>query len=182
MFAAPKALVLMLKEKHLRRLAFTTISQTGIGYRNRSLSRLASFGTFPRHAPKPGDRLPFIEFYEQNKKINIQDKVKVPGFHLLLFPGASAATKIQAFQRTAQLFDGAIAVETIPMTPDTKPLYEAFGIKNGGYYLIRPDMFIAYRSAILETEHFEQYLGRFLNVAKSPQNVSLSQAVVGASE
>jgi hypothetical protein len=130
----------------------------------------------------PGDRLPFIEFYEQDRKVNIQDKVKAPGFHLFLFPGGNAEMNFDVLQNVAQRFDGSIVVETIPRTPDTKPLYQALGVEAGGYYMIRPDMFIAYRSAIVETEHFKQYLGRFLDPLQHTQRVSLRKVVASMAD
>jgi hypothetical protein len=70
----PRLVALIPKEKHLLRFAFRLISQIGIHYRNSSLSQDGSLGSFPRKAPRPGDRLPFATFHESNKLINIQDK------------------------------------------------------------------------------------------------------------
>jgi 2-polyprenyl-6-methoxyphenol hydroxylase-like FAD-dependent oxidoreductase len=162
MYVAPKALALVLKQKPLARFAFTTISQIGIQYRKSSLSSEASLGDFPRHAPRPGDRLPYVEYAEGGKKVNIQDKVNTSMFHLFLFPGTQDDTKIQAICRVSNLFNGAITIETIAPTPETKSLYYAFGVQNGGYYLVRPDMFVAYRSTSFDVGHFENYLTRFL--------------------
>ena len=47
MRVAPKALALVLSEKHLAQFAFMTISQIGIRYRQSSLSHDASLGRFP---------------------------------------------------------------------------------------------------------------------------------------
>jgi 2-polyprenyl-6-methoxyphenol hydroxylase-like FAD-dependent oxidoreductase len=177
MYVAPKALALILNEKHLARLAFTTISQIGIRYRTSSLLRDASLGAFPRHAPQPGDRLPYVVFHEQGKTVNIQDRLQAPAFHLFVFPGTQAGAKAQALQLTADAFDGAIVVETIPLTAATKPLYEALGVQHGGCYLIRPDLYVAYRSAALNAEHFEHYLERFLiKTAQSQESSTRCEA------
>jgi hypothetical protein len=48
--------------------------------------------------------------------------------------------------------------------PGTKIFYEALGLKNSGYYLIRPDMHIALRSADLDIRILESYLQKFLIV------------------
>src|SRR5262249_21893513 len=87
MRVAPKALALLVKEKHLARLAFTAISQIGIRYRQSRLAQDASRGAFPRRAPRPGDRLPYVVFRECDQPVNIQDKVNAPAFCLLLLPG-----------------------------------------------------------------------------------------------
>ena len=90
---APKALALVLSEKHLARFAFNTISEIGIRYRQSSLSQNAPFGTFPRHAPQPGDRLPYVEFHEDGKKVNLQDKVKVPALPFWFSPARQPQRK-----------------------------------------------------------------------------------------
>lgn len=162
MYVAPKALALVLKEPHLARFAFTTISQIGIRYRKSRLSSDASLGDFPSHAPKPGNRLPYVQFDEGGKKVNIQDKVNEPAIHLLLFPGIEIETNAQSFQDAADRFNRAIVVKTIPSAPETKSLYVALGVQNGGCYLVRPDQYIAYRSSEFNVEHFELYLERFL--------------------
>ena len=179
MYVAPKALALVLNEKHLARFAFTTISQIGIRYRTSSVSRDASLSAFPRHAPQPGDRLPYVIFHEQGKTVNIQDKVKTPAFHLFLFPGTQTDAKAYALQTAADTFDGAIEVETIRLTAETKPLYEAFGVQQGGCYLVRPDMYIAYRSAALNAEHLEHYLERFLIKTEQSQKSSIERVRSG---
>jgi 2-polyprenyl-6-methoxyphenol hydroxylase-like FAD-dependent oxidoreductase len=179
MYVAPKVLALVLNEKHLARFAFTTISQIGIRYRTSSLSRDASLGAFPRHAPQPGDRLPYVLFHEQGRTVNIQDTVKVPAFHLFLFPGTQTETKLQALLTAADTFGGATVVETIRLTAETKPLYEALGVQNGGCYLVRPDMYVAYRSAALNSEHFAGYLERFLIPTQQRQKSSLERVGSG---
>jgi 2-polyprenyl-6-methoxyphenol hydroxylase-like FAD-dependent oxidoreductase len=159
---APRMLELILKEKHLARLAFTTISQIGIRYRNSSLSSDATLGDFSRHAPRPGDRLPYIEFREQEGSINIQDLVKEPAFHLFLFPGERTSAASEAFQKAVQAFSATIAVKTILRTTATKSLYKKLGIEKSACYFIRPDMYVAYRSTMSNLAHFEKYLQSFL--------------------
>jgi 2-polyprenyl-6-methoxyphenol hydroxylase-like FAD-dependent oxidoreductase len=162
MFAAPKALALVLREKHLARLAFTTISQIGIHYRQSRLSSDASSGDFPRRAPQPGDRLPFVEYPENDNTINIQNKVRATALTLLLFCGTRDDAGLQSISSTAEKYGGAIAVETIRLTPETKPLYDAMGLQHGGYYLVRPDLYLACRSSTFNAEYLERYVGRFL--------------------
>jgi 2-polyprenyl-6-methoxyphenol hydroxylase-like FAD-dependent oxidoreductase len=178
MYVAPKALALILREKHLARFAFTTVSQIGIRYRQSSLSSDASLGNFPRHAPHPGDRLPYVQFDERGRKVNIHDKVKEPAFHLFLFPGAAAGTNVQALQKAAESFDSVIVVETIPLTLEAKALYDALGVRDGGCYLVRPDQYVAYRSAGFNVEHFEHYLERCLSKPRLSQKASTKYEAV----
>lgn len=172
MFVAPKALALLLKEKHLARFAFTTISQIGIHYRRSRLASNASFGNFPKHAPRPGDRLPYMEYDERGQKVNIQNKVQESAFHLFLFRGTSTDVEIQRFQNAVETFDRAIVVDLIPATSETKALYDTFGIQNSGTYLVRPDQYVAYRNIGLNVEHLEDYLEQFLPRSEVNRTVS----------
>ena len=54
--------------------------------------------------------------------------------------------------------DGIVVAETTLLTPETTPIYDALGIRRSGCYLIRPDMYIAYRSAVLNVKQLQHYL------------------------
>jgi 2-polyprenyl-6-methoxyphenol hydroxylase-like FAD-dependent oxidoreductase len=154
----PRLVALIPKEKHLLRFAFRLISQIGINYRKSSLSQDGSVGSFPRKAPRPGDRLPFATFHENNKLVNIQDKVKAPGFHLLLFSKNNCEEETKAIHDFADQYSEIIKIELISFSQSTRELYEALGVRNGGYYVVRPDMYIAYRSASFDVERLKAFL------------------------
>jgi hypothetical protein len=154
----PHFVALIPKEKHLLRFAFQLISQIGIHYRNSSLCRDASLGSFPRKAPHPGDRLPFVSFHEDNKLINIQDKVRSPAFHFLLFSRNNGGEKIRAILDLVEQYSDAIRIEVISSPTTRNDLYETLGVQNGGYYLVRPDMYIAYRSNMFNKDHLKAFL------------------------
>ncbi len=154
-FVAP----LFEKLKFIQRLAFKMISETGINYRNKMLSQNASLGRFPRHAPKPGDRLPFIQYSgEKSETKNIQEKTQGKFFCLFLFSQTVHKEIIVLLEPFKDLF----SIELIPFTQQTKILYNKFGISDSGCYLIRPDMYVAYRAAKLDAEHLKKYLLQFL--------------------
>jgi 2-polyprenyl-6-methoxyphenol hydroxylase-like FAD-dependent oxidoreductase len=154
----PHLVALIPKEKHLFKFAFRLISQIGIHYRNSSLSRNASLGWFPIKAPRPGDRLPFLMFQDKDKLVNIQAVVNGPAFHVLLFPGTQSEEKINAVRGLFDENDDVIQIETIPLTPATKDLYRALGVENGGCYVVRPDMYVAYRSERFSEDHLKRFL------------------------
>ena len=160
----PRLVALVPKEKHIARFAFRLISQIGIRYRKSSLSRDASHGSLPANAPRPGDRLPFLVFQEGSTTTNIHEKVKTPAFHLLLFSGNSPDTDrmTQAVRDVIHKYDDMVQDETIPLTSATKHLYTAFGIKDEGYYLVRPDMYVACRSSQIDAEYLKSYFMRIL--------------------
>lgn len=102
-----------LKFKPLQRLAFKTVSEIGISYRKNFLSKNASLGKFPGHAPRPGDRLPFMQFENANgEKTNIQEKVKGKFFNLFIFSDKAP----KEFLELLQPFRSIISIETIPFT------------------------------------------------------------------
>lgn len=145
--------------KLVQRLAFKMISEIGINYRKQSLSLNASLGKFPHHAPKPGDRLPFIQYSDEINRVgNIQDKMRGKFFCLLVF-SETIPDEISYF---LEQFIDLFSIELIPFTKHTKILYDKFGLNNG-CYLIRPDMYIAYRADKFDIEHLTKYLLQFLN-------------------
>jgi 2-polyprenyl-6-methoxyphenol hydroxylase-like FAD-dependent oxidoreductase len=159
-YVMPRVVALIPKEKHLLRFAFRLISQIGIHYRNSSLSQDGSLGSFPRKAPRPGDRLPFATFHENSELINIQDKVKASAFHLLLFSKNISEEKTKAIRDLVDQYTDLIQIYVISFSRGTTDLYETFGVPNGGCYLVRPDMYIAYRSSRFNEEHLKGFLKR----------------------
>jgi hypothetical protein len=102
-------------------------------------------------------------FHEGNKLINIQDKVKAPTFHLLVFPNESDEN-VNNVPSIFNEYGNVIQIEPIPRTQAKKNLYGVLGVKNGGYYLVRPDMYIAYRSNGFSKEHAKNFLVRNIDL------------------
>jgi 2-polyprenyl-6-methoxyphenol hydroxylase-like FAD-dependent oxidoreductase len=151
----PMILPLLIKQQAIRYFFFRRIAQIGIHYRRSPLSYQASLGKFPSSAPQPGDRLPYIPYTEDGKEANIQDKVKGTDFHLLIF---SKQVLPVVILKVAEKYTRLISMESIPYKPGTSVVFERLGIKSCGCYLIRPDMYIAYRSVKPDAAHFESYL------------------------
>jgi 2-polyprenyl-6-methoxyphenol hydroxylase-like FAD-dependent oxidoreductase len=148
-------LPLIEKQKKIRRFCFITLSEVGINYRKSTLCRDASVGYFPNGTPQPGDRLPYLLFTDNEQEVNIQEKINPTGFMLFVFTGSSSSAK---FIEIVEKYKHVLSLETIAFTAQTKSLYHHFGIKDSGYYLIRPDMHIAFRSSTLDTRHLIQFL------------------------
>jgi hypothetical protein len=162
-YAVPFILKLILKplekQKVIRHFFFRKISEIGIQYRKSPLSHRATLGNFPSHAPKPGDRLPYIQYNEGGQMVNTHEKLNGTGFHLFVFAKGKSPYELIS---VAENYTSLLSIETIPYSTETKYLYEILGIENSGCYLIRPDMYIAYRSVNPEAEHFKKYLQQFL--------------------
>jgi len=150
---------LLQKQKNIRQFFFIRISQIGVNYWKSSISDHASLGNFPQHAPKPGERLPYLPYNEENLDVNFQEKVKSPGFHLFIFSKDLPSEQIIS---VAKKYNDSILMETIPYNSGTKYLFKSLGIKRSGFYLIRPDMYIAYRANKQGIEHFKRFLQHIL--------------------
>lgn len=155
MHVAPKGIKFMVSHKKTGEFAFRTVSQIAISYRHGPLAQHASFGKFPENAPQPGDRLPYI-LYENNK--NIQDLITPRTMHLLVLSGLEE--KIDAIDEAIKPYESIMKVTNLPLSKNTEALYKEFGIKHG-FYLIRPDMYIACRSNNFDMKNLETYLSRY---------------------
>lgn len=146
----------------IRSKFFKALSQTGVHYRQSPLSQNASIGWFPQDSPQPGDRLPLLNFFQNNKIINIQEKIVGTSFHLFVFSNA-VSPEIMDIANMYQ-----VVVHGFSPDIDNKPVFKAFGLKRQGMYLIRPDMYIAFRSNKVEVNELQKYLSKFLKVEFAP--------------
>jgi len=156
---------LMSKRQFFRKFIFRTVSEIGIQYRKSPLSQNASFGDFDSDAPKPGDRLPFLIYKNKNgEKLNIQDRVKGKTFHLFIFSKDNLFSDIGFLTKE---YEDILTAETIPFSNETEIIFKTLSIANNGYYLIRPDLYIAYRSSKNDYKQLKKYLSRFLITGKT---------------
>ena len=151
-------LPLLVKQQAVLHLFFRRISGIGIQYRNDLLSQHSSMGIFPANAPKPGERLPYFLYMEEKKVVNIQDIVNSTNFHLFILSKHSSP---DAIKKMAEKYLHLLSIQVIRYTPGTSDLYKRLGIVNNGCYLVRPDLYIAYRSSNPEADHFGTYLQQF---------------------
>jgi 2-polyprenyl-6-methoxyphenol hydroxylase-like FAD-dependent oxidoreductase len=150
--------------KSLKKAVFFTVSQIGIKYPNSLLSENASVGTFPKAAPKSGDRFPFITFEENGQKKNIQDALQGTSFHWFIFSKKPYDQNALISPKIARHQD-LLTIHHIPYNSGTEHLYKTLGIIDSGYYLVRPDMYIAFRSASLDTAPLEEYGAQFVKAS-----------------
>ncbi|MDP4150961.1 MAG: FAD-dependent monooxygenase [Bacteroidota bacterium] len=162
MHVAPHLLALVVKIKFIARFVFKNISQIGITYRNSAFEK-ASEGSFPPAAPKPGQRLPLIGFEDSaGRLVNVQHVVNTVTFHLLILLEEAKEDRAHGLTDLAGKYPDIISVRSIPLAKGSAPLFQRLGIKKEGFFLIRPDLYIAYRSSRLETDGLAIYLDSFL--------------------
>lgn len=165
------AVPLAQKQRFIREAGFKAISQIGIHYRQSDLSQEDPHSSFPHHAPKPGDRVPYLPATEH--AVGTHDLLKGTLFHFVLFSGEEPDEEAQQIvQQLKDAYPDLIAFHDLHLLAETKALYETFGMKQQGYYFVRPDSHIAYRSASLGTHHFSTYLERFLQSGSATEAFS----------
>ncbi len=143
-------------KENSRQKFFKSISQIDIHYKpafgsNKDLEKL-----FLRGTPKPGYRFPYLDFIYNNKKTNSHQLLDASRFTLLVL-AVELSPEIKSISEKYKL-----AVVLLKHQPDTSKIYTSLGISNTGYYLIRPDMFVAFRSATSDAEPLNAYLNKLL--------------------
>jgi len=151
-----KVMFPFMEKKSFRQKFFKSISQIGIHYRKSSLSLSSSDPDLLKDSPRPGDRLPYIEFLIRENKTNTHRILDPILFNLLVFT-SDLPEEIKEIAESYQL-----ALTLISNVPDTKEIYKMMGIKNFGYYLVRPDMYIAFRSSTMNVPLLKVYLQHIL--------------------
>ncbi|HSW88362.1 MAG TPA: FAD-dependent monooxygenase [Candidatus Saccharimonadales bacterium] len=156
----------VIKQQSLREQMFQGVSEIGIHYPHSALSENASLGVFPENAPKPGDRVPYILFKDaKGKEINIQEYIIGTTLHILYFPGSNEL-HTKKLTEVLEKYKQLITFTLIPFTAETENMYKIFGVGQGGYYVIRPDMYIGYRNNTVDIKHFQKYLSQNLHSVK----------------
>lgn len=158
MHVSPKILT-VLKILGIGRFAFKKLSQIGISYNHSLLTEHASIGRIFKKTPQPGDRFPFIQFKDQsNQQVNIQREISGASFHLFLFSVNKEDTRFEAIYNMTKSYLPTVDVSRMQLTRETTKLYSELGMNKGGFFLVRPDMHIAYRGSQVNIAHLDRYL------------------------
>jgi len=154
----PLLLKRLKKNEGTRTHIFNSVSGIGARYGS-NLPQDLSNVNFPAHAPKPGERLPCLGYEASGKPFSLYNNLDSLTFHLFVF-GKSALPDV--FQSVMDERSEIISVKYIPHESGTQHLFESLGIKHAGCYLVRPDLFIAWRSIDFNETDFTHYLQKTL--------------------
>jgi 2-polyprenyl-6-methoxyphenol hydroxylase-like FAD-dependent oxidoreductase len=115
--------------ERVRKLAFRTISQTGISYPDSALSQ--ALPGLPNDAPKAGDRFPWLRLKLQPDGAveDLYGMLDDTRFNILAFGSASPAVDLGDLVR----------VVAIPSIADNDAQLASAGISQPSFYLLRPD-------------------------------------------
>jgi hypothetical protein len=152
-----KLLLPLLSKQKVENFIFKKISGIGVNYR-KSILTAAENGYYLR-TPQPGERLPFMTYENVGGKMDIHEQVSGTAFQLFVF---SKIEEVEGLDQLFKSYSEIVMVQIIPFHPGTKNLYRQFGIKTSGWYLVRPDCYIACCAHSLNLSELEKYLKRIL--------------------
>jgi 2-polyprenyl-6-methoxyphenol hydroxylase-like FAD-dependent oxidoreductase len=152
------SIFMMNKIKWIRKFIFQSISGTGIHYRRSGLSAPYSKQIFEK-TPVPGDRLPSIDYFIGSHTYNLQEKVSYTKYKLLVF-GVPALS--EGFVEVIEKYRHMLEAEIIPIDPGTEEVYKKMVKGDSSCYLVRPDMYIAWKSDSLNHNSLDRYIRQFL--------------------
>jgi len=144
------------KRRQLLEKFFESISQININYPDSILTDRQARVGFQKIFPKPGDRIPFIEFTLKDRMTNSYEILAPDAFTIIIL----APEPIVEIEKIATKHE--ILFLIISKTPETMKLYCGLNIAETGYYLIRPDHHIALISFSLDSFRLNNYLKLFL--------------------
>ena len=149
-----KVAALAMKRSRTRTLAFRTISQIGIRYRDSLLSRTA--GYLPADGPHAGDRFPWIELVLKAgaPSQDLFDRLDDTRFHLLVFGQPEAALEAGALQLPSGLVD----ITVVPSNAANDAALAQARIPQPSFFLLRPDGYIGLAGARLDIDAVRSYL------------------------
>ena len=147
---------LAMRQESIQRLAFRTVSQTGIHYRGSELSQ--ALAVPPADAPQSGDRFPWLKL-RMAPGAPVEDlyrKMSDLRFHLLIFGQEPA--------EAAELGD-LVERHVIPEDADNEAELHRAGIPPVSFYLVRPDGHVGLCGERLDTTGVRHYLTDRLRMA-----------------
>ncbi|HKU12744.1 MAG TPA: FAD-dependent monooxygenase [Steroidobacteraceae bacterium] len=149
----------------VQRLAFRTVSQTGIHYRGSPLS--VALGGLGKQAPQAGDRFPWMKLQLEAGGA-VQDLFQAlddTRFNLLVFG-----------QQPPALADsgGLVQVHSIPITAGNEAEQARVHVPRAAFYLLRPDGHVGLCGETLEAAALRQYFSG--NLAFVTSGTSLQYA------
>lgn len=154
----PAALKFGTSFERTRKLAFRTVSQTAVNYRNCTLSRNHSKASFTKKSPKAGDRFPYLP----TTTGTTFDWLKGTAFQVVYLYATENTTVIQQLSNYLKLSQLDFQMHLIDKRKETA-IFDHLGIEEEGVFFIRPDMYIGYRSSEVDLQDIENYLGQHLS-------------------
>lgn len=138
----------------LQRLA-PFVSQLQVNYRKSPLNSQAPGQAWEAKAPRPGERAPDGSFIQGGKSVSLFDLFQSTRHFLLHFSGKEK--RESGLGGLAERWPGRWDFLSLPPSP----LHSLYGLKGEGFYLIRPDRYVAWRQQDMDLAAFEAFLSGY---------------------
>jgi len=144
--------------KAVQRIAFRTVSQTGIRYPKSSLSK--SLDTLPDTAPQAGDRFPWLrlKFVANEAVEDLFQKLSDTHFNLILIGQPPLL-------EGAMDFGDLLRIHVIPRDPVNDQELARVQIPQPSFYLVRPDGYVGLCGTRLEAGGVRSYVSQKLHLS-----------------
>ena len=141
----------------VQKLAFRTVSQTGIHYRAGPLA--TSSDELPAEAPQAGDRFPWLQLRldAQGPVEDLFERLEDTHFHLIAFGQALPSEPLPAFSNL-------LHVHAMPAGAANDAELEHHKIPLPSFYLVRPDGYIGLCGRRLEAAAVARYAAQRLRL------------------
>ena len=163
--AVPHVVPHLLGSRWLRRAAFAFVSELGIRYRKSPA--VAEGEPRQRDGPRPGDRLPDAEVLVNGRRTYLQQALAGPHLALLLCGDARRWDSIELdrlgerYGRVMSTFCLSPSGSDGPLVDEKGNAFARLGVHDAAQYLVRPDGYIAFRSAGRTFDQLDQYLANW---------------------
>ena len=151
----PKIMALALRTAAVQRIAFRTISQTGIRYRRSPLSE--ELADLPEDGPHAGDRFPWLRLkFQPNGPVeDLYGKLDDTRFTLLVFGQAASRGGIPELGDQGR-------VHEVPIDPTNDRELARVRIPRPSFFLLRPDGHVGLAGAALDAAAVSRYISERL--------------------
>ncbi|HEY8196798.1 MAG TPA: hypothetical protein VIG04_07465, partial [Gemmatimonadales bacterium] len=152
-----KAMALAMRLERIQKLAFLTISQTGIGYPNSPLSE--TLPGLPDGAPGAGDRFPWVrlKLSANGPTEDFFQKLDDTRFALILIGQAAPPGGVPGL-------GDRLRTVVIPSDPINDRELARVGVPPTAFYLLRPDGHVGLAGVRLEPAAVTRYITERLNL------------------
>ncbi len=162
--AVPKILAFAMGLHRFQKLAFRTISQTGIRYRNSFLSE--TLAGLPEGAPRAGDRFPWLrlKFRPSGPTEDLFGRLDDTRFNLIVIGETSPPDGVP------ELGD-LLRVHEVPSDPGNDRELERSHIPRPSFYLLRPDGHVGLAGSRLDATAATRYVSERLHLGPADDHL-----------
>jgi len=163
-----KIMAFAMRFDRVRKLAFRTISQTGIHYRNSALSE--SPAGLPEAAPRAGDRFPWLrlKFLPEGPAEDLFGKLDDTRFNLIVIGQPAPPDGMPGL-------GDLLRIHTVPGDPDNDRELARAHIPRPSFYLLRPDGHVGLAGLHLDLAAAIWYVSGRLHLGKeTPEPLTMT--------